>query len=275
MTTFNPNDIFNDNGIGNDNSNDYYGVIMNNIQSLQDKEQALYHELNKYGLNVHSKNTIIDEINSIFQQRLQLYNILENNSKFMKNLVDSAENDLRNQRVTIDIIENGLSETKQKFNEIKENHINKLRMVEINTYYSKKYKAYGDLMKLIIMLCIPILIITVLTAKGFVPQRLGVALSTILIAGAILFIGFNVYNLSIKNNMDYDKIDFPFNAEFQTKVDNGNAQNISHVIEDQLRPELDALRENVGMGCIGSDCCDSNMVYNKNSNKCENIHASY
>ena len=60
----------------NSNSENYYSVIMNNIQSLQDKEKTLYHQLNQYGLTADSKNTIIDEINSIFQQRLQLYSVV-------------------------------------------------------------------------------------------------------------------------------------------------------------------------------------------------------
>ena len=47
-------------------------------------------------------------------------------------------------------------------NDINEENIQKLRMIEINTYYSKRYKAHIELMKLIIIFLIPILILSIL-----------------------------------------------------------------------------------------------------------------
>jgi len=252
----------------NSESQDYYSIIMQNISSLQAKEQELYSDLNKYGLSDTGKNKIITDINNLSKERIELYNILENNSLFMQNLVESAKHDLKNQKVTVDIIENELSDVKKQYNGIKAGHINKLRMVEINTYYSKKYLAYSNIMKIIIVICIPILILIILSKLKLLPSNITRGISIFIILIGSFYISTRIYDLFIRNNMDYDEYDFPFDSRQQLKEDIGNSKNISQVLEQEFKDIIDPAKSKFGIGCIGEECCSKNMSYNKEENKC-------
>ena len=65
---------------------------------------------------------------------------------------------------------------------------NSLRMVEINTYYGKKYGAQADLMKTITLFCIPLLILTVLTKRNY-SKNLGGGLMSLVLIIAIIYCG--------------------------------------------------------------------------------------
>lgn len=249
-------------------SQDYYSIIMNNIRSLQKREEKLYSELNKYGLSDQAKNQIIAKINNLSNERIELYNILENNSLFMQNLVKNSEQDLKNKNITIGIIENELSDIKDKYNSIKSGHINKLRMVEINTYYSKKYKAYSELMKSIIIICIPILILSVLSNINILPVNISRSISTFILLVGGLYIMTRVYDLYTRNNMDYDQYDFPFNASERLKEDTGKVKNISQILKHDLKEIIDPLKNKLNIGCIGSECCSNDMIYDNQINRC-------
>lgn len=249
-------------------SQDYYSIIMNNIRSLQKREEKLYSELNKYGLSDQAKNQIIAKINNLSNERIELYNILENNSLFMQNLVKNSEQDLKNKNITIGIIENELSDIKDKYNSIKSGHINKLRMVEINTYYSKKYKAYGELMKTIIIICIPILILSVLSNINILSVNITRSISIFIVLVGALYIMTRVYDLYSRNNMDYDEYDFPFNSSQELKESTAKGKNISQILQNELRDIIDPAKEKLNIGCIGSECCGDDMRYDKQLNKC-------
>ena len=249
-------------------SQDYYGIIMENIRSLQNKEEKLYSDLNKYGISDIAKNQIVDDINKLSNERVELYNILENNSLFMQNLVETSKKDLKNEKITLEIIEDELSNIKEKYNSIKSGHINNLRMVEINTYYSKKYKAYSDLMKMIIMICIPVLFLSILSNKNLLPSSVTRGVSIFIVLIGTFYIITRVYDLYIRNNMNYDQYDFSFDANQKLKEDTGNGKNISQILENQFKDIIDPAKKKLNMGCIGSECCSSDMTYDKQRNKC-------
>jgi hypothetical protein len=250
------------------NSQDYYSIIMNNIRTLQTKEEQLYSDLNKYSTSDATKNKIVDDINNLSNERIELYNILENNSLFMQNLVETSKNDIKNEKVTLEIIEGELSNIKEKYNGIKNGHINKLRMVEINTYYSKKYKAYSNIMIIIIVICIPILILAILAKKGLLHSNITSGISMFIILIGSFYIVTRIYDLYIRNNMNYDQYDFSFDANQQLKEDTGNGKNISQVLKTEFKDVIDSTKNKLNFGCIGSECCSDGMSYDKQLNIC-------
>tara|TARA_Y100000766_G_C18406225_1_gene365104 strand:- start:3 stop:548 length:546 start_codon:yes stop_codon:yes gene_type:complete len=141
-------------------------------------------------------------------------------------------------------------------------------MVEINTYYSKKYKAYGDLMKVIIMICIPILILSILSNKNIIPSSIARGVSIFIILIASVYIITQMYDLYIRNNMNYDEYDFSFDAKQQLKEDTGHGKNITQVLKDELKDIIDPAKKKFNIGCIGSECCSNDMIYDKQINRC-------
>ena len=64
--------------------------------------------------------------------------------------VAETRNDLVDELTTIKVIEGELNNSKAQMNALNKQKNNKLRMVEINTYFGKRYEAQTNIIKVII-----------------------------------------------------------------------------------------------------------------------------
>jgi hypothetical protein len=117
-------------------------------------------------------------------------------------------------------------------------------------------------MKTIVLICIPIIILTILGNKGLVPNTIAVLLITFIILFGIFSIGYQIIDLSNRDNMNYDEYNWKFNKNNApapaSSDDNAN----------------DPWALNYGT-CIGSSCCANVDAYNTNTNKCCNSGFKY
>ena len=189
------------------------------------------------------------------------------------NNLRAASNNLVNQMVITDILEDEVQNAEVAYEDLKQNNIDKLRMVDINTYYTEKYRAQTDLMKMIIYFAIPILLIAILASKGIIKNSLAYSLG-----GIILFIGIicvivmlvDINNRDPMNFREY-KIDVNIKAEEQEEKRAEKAGNIHpwDEIEYDSESALKALERELGVACIGGDCCDKPYtVFDKKLGMC-------
>jgi len=185
--------------------------VLNNISQLQTQEKQLYDSLDNAALSSDQKQQIINKINEISQMRINMYsNMKDMYSFYQKNV--AASNSLIGQEVSaIDILETELNKSKLRMNLIQDEKNNKLRLVEINTYYGKQYNAHSKLMKTIIFTCIPVIILSVLANKGILPQNLYAFLTGIIIIIGVVFIGLELIDMSNRDNMNWDEYNWYFN----------------------------------------------------------------
>lgn len=235
--------------------------ILNKIQDLQTKEQNLFstleNGLTNGTIDSTKKNTMMDQINQLTQERLNLYdqlNILMQTSQ--KNL-ENVSVVIKDQNVAVQIVEQQLNDKKRQLEYIQEENINKLRIIEINTYYSEQYKEYSKLMKTIIFTLIPIIILYFLAKNGILPLFLYYPLVIIIgLIGSIMV--FRVW-LSITNrdSMNYQEYDWYFN-----KAKAPSAPNDGGSAKDPWSKGAN------GIICIGDQCCSPGMKYDAAVNKC-------
>ena len=160
-----------------DNLQERNDQVLNNIKTLQSTEMNLYNSLENQNLNADQRKQIIDKINQISQMRIDMYaNLKYSYSNYQQN-VSLSRNVVNDQMLSIDVIENELNDSKRRLNLLEEQKNNKIRLVEINTYYGKQYNAHKEIMQIIVLMCIPILILTVLANKGIIPSRLNMLIT--------------------------------------------------------------------------------------------------
>ena len=179
------------------------------IQELQTKEQQLYKDLEQKASDgsstVDQQKAIVNEINVLSQLRKSLYDKIKTLYSGFQTDVVQTRGDLVDQTAVVSIIENELNDAKKILNRMETAKNNKLRMVEINTYYGKQYKSWSGAMKIIILTCIPLVIIALLSQASIIPQNLASALGVVIIVtGVVLFIYKMTYVLS-RDNMEYDE----------------------------------------------------------------------
>jgi hypothetical protein len=146
---------------------------LNNISDLQNIEKGYFSKLNdgllQNSLTPEEKDMLVQKINEISQMRINLYKNLNGMYSFYHTNVASTRNTVEEQSVAIDIVEKELNEAKLRMKAIEEEKYNKLRLVEINTYYGEQYSEHTSIMKLIIMICVPVLLLTILLNQGLFP----------------------------------------------------------------------------------------------------------
>ena len=256
-------------------NSDGYQTTLNNIKDLQNLEKDLYTKLeisaNKQGDAVE-QTTIINRINKISQIRISLLQTLNTMSDTLQTQVGNSRVNLVDQLTLIGVIEKQLNQIKEQMNQSDNIKNNKLRMVEINTYYGKRYKSYTELMKIVIFSSILFLILALLKKKEFIPENISNALLSIFLIISLFFILQKINDIYWRDNMDFDQYNW-FNVpdSYEKTVFEYDKEAIEgENIEDDLENNFyDITKESSAIiGCIGAKCCSKNMKYDKKQEKC-------
>ena len=233
--------------------------IIENIKSLQTTEMKLYDSLESRSLNSDQKQHIIDKINQISQMRINLYANLKDMYSYYQEDVSDSRNMMNDQMVSVDVIENELNDSKRRLNLLESQKNNKIRLVEINTFYGKQYNAHKQIMQIIVIICIPVLILTALASKGIIPPKITTLLTGIIIIIGIYIIGAKIIDLSNRDNINFDEYNWYFD---KTAAPTNSAETTSNSSSSSDPWTTSSLT------CVGAECCNDNSTYDETQNKC-------
>lgn len=234
--------------------------ILSDIQYLQQIEKELFTNLEtNISLTNEEKKKIIEKINSLSKMRINLYKQLGMINGYFKDSLANSRTTLVEQTATIEIIEDELNRAKIHLRQLEEEKNNKVRLIEINNYYSDKYAEHSDLMKIIIFTLIPIIILAILNTKGFIPntdlfQRLYYLLIIIITTIGTYYLFYRLGSIIARDSMNYQEYVWNFNAK---KAPSGSGESTD--------PWLSLGK--IGT-CIGEACCSKGQKYDYKNDKC-------
>ncbi|MDA9216340.1 hypothetical protein N9O88_00765 [bacterium] len=253
-------------------SEDRQVSLLSDITKLQTMESNLYKKLEAADANNSSQdeqNAMVAKINELSNMRMSLFEEIDKMYKSVQGRVSQSRIDLTNQLTVSGVMEQELNKAKRNLNLLQANKDNKMRLVEINTYYSNKYQAQTGLMKLIILVCIPLLVLAILAKKQILPRRVSTFLIwAVLIIGGILIIR-KFLDINSRNNMSFQEYDWrwsPPSDDGQTvlQYDEAQFQGAVQSAEDDATDAASAM----GLGCIGAECCSTGTYYDSDKNEC-------
>jgi hypothetical protein len=243
-------------------SNDSSGnstQILNDIKKLQKMETDMFSNLDTNpNLTEDEKNQMVDEITNIANMRVNLYHSMGGINAFMNKAFNSTLGTLDDQSYALAIIEKELKESRRKLEIMQQEKMNKIRQVEINEYYSDKYKTHTYLMQVIVLTLIPIIILTLLYSRGTLKDTpYYILLILVLVVGG--YFSLTIWlSITKRNNMNYDTYDFYFDAS--------NAPSPSTDASNNSDPWTSSSSNS--NECSGADCCDTDMSYDSSNNIC-------
>lgn len=256
-------------------NNDGYQTVLNNIKDLQNLEKDLYSKLEISATskgNAAEQTVMINRINKISQIRISLLQSLNTMSTTLETQVGNSRVTLTDQLTLIGVIEQQLNQIKAQMNQSDNIKNNKLRMVEINTYYGKRYRAYTELMKIVIFSCILFLILALLKKKELLPEKISNGLLSIFLIISLFFFLRKVNDIYWRDNMDFDQFNW-FNVpdsygETVFEYDKEAIEGIN--LADDLVDGLYDIADDASslIGCVGAACCSKKMKYDNNKQKC-------
>lgn len=240
---------------------DQTSEIVADIQNLQNIETDLFKTLetgiaNKT-LTQDQQTKLVDQINKVYSMRDSLFKTLNNAQQYYRGTVSSVGNIIGHQINTLDVVENQLNESKRRLKIIEEEKNNKLRLVEINSYYGEKYATHTEIMKTVVLFCIPIIILALLANANILPHSVYVFLFIIILVIAIVVIWIKILEAMSHDNMNYQEYVWgkepPENPEVNT---------------DDTSSWIDPWK-GIGLTCVAQECCDTGYTYVPSpTNKC-------
>ena len=233
--------------------------VLDNISQLQTQEKHLYDSLDNVKLSPEEKKQIIIKINELSQMRLNMYSTIKDMYSFYNNNVSSSATALDQSVTAINILEDELNQAKRRMNLLEDEKFNKMRLVEINTYYGKRYGAHSTLMKTIVIMCIPLIILAVLANKGILPPKVYVFLSGIILIIGLVIVGLQLIDMSNRSNMNWDEYNWYFDQTNAPTEEISTTSSSSSSNNPWSTPTVT---------CIGSACCYKGSVYDSVQNIC-------
>jgi hypothetical protein len=234
--------------------------LLANIEQLQNIEKQLFADLENPGLSADEQNKIIVKINNISGMRVDLYKEIGGMNQFYKVSLDNSEDTLNEQKIAIGIIEKELNDAKRRKEELKNAQINKLRMIELNSYYSDAYEEKTEFMKVIFYTLFPIVILSYFFKQGLLPNAIYTGLVIIIVFIGSYFAITHLSSIYMRDNMNYQTYDWFFNKENAPKPPANDGSET---------PNPWATSGSFGT-CIGDSCCpvEHGLVFDYTSNTC-------
>jgi hypothetical protein len=233
--------------------------VLSGILQLQKTEKELYVNLAIPNLSSDEKQRIINQINELSQMRTDMYSNLKNLYSDYQACAENLNTATHLQIKSIDAMEDELNQIKIHLNEIDQMKVDKLRTVEINNYYAKRYNAYKNIMFVVSISCIPILLLTILNNNTVIPSNVyGLIVSLITII-ASYFIFKQYLDISNRDTINWDSYSWYFDKNNAPKPGESSSENVYEETSNE---------ETSNEFCIGPDCCKIGSVYDANSNSC-------
>ena len=145
------------------------------------------------------------------------------------------------------------------YNKIDQQNTDKMRKIELNTYYDKAYKEYINILKIIIFACVILVPIVIANKNSLLPNSITNILVVSIIFLTIIYIIIKFVDIYMRDNKDFDKIRIPYDREAAMLEKSG------------VITRKNNLLSSFSLTCIGADCCPETsgvLIYDPVKNRC-------
>tara|TARA_B100001142_G_C14248831_1_gene622387 strand:- start:87 stop:767 length:681 start_codon:yes stop_codon:yes gene_type:complete len=154
--------------------------------------------------------------------------------------------------------------------------IDKMRMVEINTYNTKLYKNSIKMLKIFITTIIAVIALNVLNKIISLPRFINNAVFILILIIGCGYLLRNMWDLYWRDNMNFDEYNWYNMGNYKPTVIEYDEKHFSPkiVIDNIINSTEDLAKKmskDIGIECIGSECCGPHQEFDKKNNKC--IHS--
>jgi hypothetical protein len=211
--------------------------LLNSVQNLTNYETSLLQDittlvgadnnstgvgtsdLNDPEINKQIKNHLA-EIDRIEQIKTSLQKTLTTTYKLTQEQIDAIRPIIASSHIANQVMAEALNVKLKQLGEQIDLHNNSERMIGVNDYYARRYEAHSSVMKKIVLFCGIIILIIFLMKIGFINDGISSVLIIATLAIGLVIVGKEVWDISRRNNIDFDKYNYPFDDKYlpPTKV---------------------------------------------------------
>jgi hypothetical protein len=225
------------------------------IEQLSKVEQQLIEQISG-AKDQKEQARLSNNLVLIQDTRTNLINALSSiNAYYSQNLIGSSHT-LEQQTNAVAIMDKEMEQAKKRLAYINEQKENKLRVVEINQYYSASYAEWTYLVKILIITILAFaIVINMTTYFPGLPTELYSMLMFIISVVSLYYIFMSIVSIYSRDNMVYDEYNWNFNINSAPKM--GTDASFKNAFK---LPSM--------MSCIGENCCQGGTLWNNDIGKC-------
>ncbi len=228
----------------------------NAFDSLGEIEDYTTKQLKKSKLNVEEKNKSLDRLDNINKAKQDMLQELDNNVGLFVDRFNNTNTNKINQQANLNIVNEELKRTKERSEHYQGEINNKMRNVQINTFYQKKYDSQIHLLKFIIVVCIILICISFGKKLGYFSEG-----AYSLFVGIIMFLAlirtlYLMYDIVIRDKSNFDEIDNSYAMNlYASSGENENGE----YVEEKTNECPSSYNVNSVLN-FGEDVLDNNIV---------------
>ena len=231
--------------------------MLTSVQNLQDVQKDLMH---KYAsaTTPADRTNIANEMDKNEAIRSNLLLSIGSASVVSNQDVANKKDELKTKKLLLQLANDELNEARMQMEAAKTSRIEKERMIELNTYYGKRFMAQAGVMKIFIYMCIPVLILAVLANAGFLPNYIAGFLIIAAIVVGIIYIYGAMHDINQRDELNFDEYKWEFDPSRVGPIDHPHKH---HKKKDSMSA--------AAAGCRNEECCESKAQWNPSTNKCD------
>jgi hypothetical protein len=234
--------------------------LLKSVQQLQD-EQTNNISTFATASDPAEKKRILGRMKQNETLQTQLLSSLGRVALVQTQEVDNRRNAAKELAILVELAEQELQDVRARLDAIQTTHSAKQRMIELNTYYGKRFMAQAGVMKIFIYMCLPVLVFAVLANMGLLPNYIaGFIIIGIIVVG-IIQIYYAVHDINRRDKMNFDEYTWEFDPSRVGSVINPKDVTKRHRHQHHTGTDTKS--------CSNGDCCDGvTTTWNPASKSC-------
>ena len=227
----------------------------NQLRANVDQLLTEYNNLNAIYIKSNDASTLkrMDENVALRTSILESAGTL---AEVQRTCVGSQRSEAETATIVESVMKQQVKDAKEQLAELETSRAGKERMIELNTYYGKRFMAQAGVMKIFIYMCIPVLILAVLANMGFLPNYIAGFMIIASIVIGIVYISGAVNDINRRDDMNFDEYAWEFDPSRVGSVINPNGSG-------------SGANSNGLMSCYNGACCNPpSTIWDPNSRTC-------
>jgi hypothetical protein len=200
--------------------------------------------LNKMKKNEALRSSLLSSVGTVNLVQTQKSVNDETADQDLINVLKYAEEQLKIQREQSEALQESLD--------------GKKRMIELNTYYGKRFMAQAGVMKIFIYMCIPVLILAILANAGLFPSYIAGFIIVAIVVVGVVYIYAAVHDINRRDKRNFDEYTWEFDP---SRVGNIVNPNYSATGSGTSGPRN-------AVGCFNGNCCGPSTIWDATSGMC-------
>jgi hypothetical protein len=229
--------------------------MLTSVQSLQDAQKDLMHKYASATTPAERTN-IANEMDKNEAIRSNLLRSIGTTTVVSNQLVANKKDETNNRNLLLKVANEELDAARSAMEETKQNQNEKERMIQLNTYYGKRFMAQAGVMKIFIYMCVPVLILAILANMGFLPNYIAGFLIIAAIVVGLIYIYYAMQDINRRDETNFD--------EYKWDFDPSRVGPLVHPHHHHKKKDAAGAG-----GCMNAACCASNNQWNPSTKKCD------